>query len=74
MNLFGDKSVCRIYMSFFYAVTRSKLASLFGLEGAMDSGGNESLTYKAPTEPKKRASSGLYIVFFTAFYNEYLSV
>ena len=32
---------------------RSKLASLFGMDRASHQGGNESLTYTAPKEPKK---------------------
>jgi len=32
---------------------RSKLASLFGMDRAAQHGGNESLTYTAPKEPKK---------------------
>ena len=32
---------------------RSKLASLFGMDQASRHGGNESLTYTAPKEPKK---------------------
>ena len=32
----------------------SKLASLFGADQASSQGGNESLTYTAPKEPKKK--------------------
>ena len=40
----------------FPLVYRSKLSSLFGMDKANSQGGNESLTYTAPKQPKKKGS------------------
>lgn len=35
-------------------LSRSKLGALFGMDKAGNQGGNESLTYTAPKQPKKK--------------------
>jgi len=45
-----------------FIACRSKLASLFGMDSTVEPSSNESLTYKAPTEPKKKSFEGLLIV------------
>ena len=57
-----------VITKYFSCYDRSKLASLFGMDKASSKGGNESLTYTAPKEPKKKKAGR--ITKLTVFYNE----
>ena len=46
----SPRFICKIIL---FSFCRSKLGSLFGMDQSMSQGGNESLQYKAPKEPKK---------------------
>lgn len=59
-------SVC---VKFNFNYDRSKLGALFGMDKSGDPGGNASLTYTAPKQPKKK---GMYGSFFILSASSYL--